>query len=108
MIVPAIGVVVRDDHRHVFPLRQTLQTVERLDEELLLRERIGVRGVSILIARRLEEADGRQIAAVRRRPEVGQIVLVTGLTAVYMARQPDVYESLSRVQVDSETAGRNP
>lgn len=35
------------------------------------------------------------------------LVLVTGITAMYMARQPDVYESLSRVQVDSETAN-NP
>src|SRR2546425_2869967 len=38
---------------------------------------------------------------------IGIIVLVTGLTAVYMARQPDVYESRSGVQVDSETAN-NP
>src|SRR2546430_6201283 len=38
---------------------------------------------------------------------IGIVVLVTSLTAVYMARQPDVYESLSRVQVDSETAN-NP
>jgi succinoglycan biosynthesis transport protein ExoP len=35
------------------------------------------------------------------------IVLVTALTAVYMSRQPDVYESLSKVQVDLETAN-NP
>ena len=35
------------------------------------------------------------------------LILVTGITAIYMARQPDVYESLSKVQVDSETAN-NP
>lgn len=35
------------------------------------------------------------------------VVVVTGLTAMYMARQPDVYESRSGVQVDSETAN-NP
>src|SRR6185436_7612942 len=35
------------------------------------------------------------------------LVLVTSLTAVYMSRQPDVYESVSRVQVDLETAN-NP
>jgi len=35
------------------------------------------------------------------------LVLVTLLTAVYMSRQPDIYESLSRVQVDLETAN-NP
>ena len=38
---------------------------------------------------------------------IGIVVLVSLLTAVYMARQPDVYESLSRVQVDLETAN-NP
>src|SRR2546423_3972370 len=38
---------------------------------------------------------------------IGIMVLVTFLTAIYMARQPDVYESLSRVQVDLETAN-NP
>ena len=34
---------------------------------------------------------------------MGIVVLVTALTAIYMSRQPDIYESLSRVQVDSET-----
>jgi capsular exopolysaccharide synthesis family protein len=38
---------------------------------------------------------------------IGVVVLVTAITAAYMARQPDVYESLSRVQVDLETAN-NP
>jgi capsular exopolysaccharide synthesis family protein len=38
---------------------------------------------------------------------LGIVVLVTALTAVYMSRQPDIYESLSRVQVDLETAN-NP
>lgn len=35
------------------------------------------------------------------------LVLVTSVTAVYMARQPDIFESASRVQVDLETAN-NP
>lgn len=38
---------------------------------------------------------------------LGIVVLVTALTAVYMSRQPDIYESVSRVQVDLETAN-NP
>src|SRR5438876_5953144 len=38
---------------------------------------------------------------------IGIVVLVSLLSAAYMARQPDVYESASRVQVDSETAN-NP
>ena len=35
------------------------------------------------------------------------LVLVTSVTALYMARQPDIFESTSRVQVDLETAN-NP
>jgi capsular exopolysaccharide synthesis family protein len=35
------------------------------------------------------------------------LIISVSLTAVYMARQPDVYESLSRVQVDLENAN-NP
>lgn len=35
------------------------------------------------------------------------LVLVTSFTALYMARQPDIFESTSRVQVDLETAN-NP
>jgi capsular exopolysaccharide synthesis family protein len=38
---------------------------------------------------------------------LGIIVLVVALTAIYMSRQPDIYESVSRVQVDLETAN-NP
>ncbi|HSS20295.1 MAG TPA: polysaccharide biosynthesis tyrosine autokinase [Pyrinomonadaceae bacterium] len=38
---------------------------------------------------------------------LGIVVLVTALTTVYMSRQPDVFESFSRVQVDLETAN-NP
>src|ERR1700730_10930354 len=38
---------------------------------------------------------------------IGILVLGTSLTALYMQNQPDIYESLSRVQVDLETAN-NP
>ena len=38
---------------------------------------------------------------------LGILVLVTSVTAIYMARQPNIYESASRVQVDLETAN-NP
>jgi succinoglycan biosynthesis transport protein ExoP len=37
----------------------------------------------------------------------GIVVLVVALTAIYMSRQPDIFESVSRVQVDLETAN-NP
>src|SRR5438270_6988802 len=35
------------------------------------------------------------------------IAVVTAVTTIYMARQPDIFESMSRVQVDLETAN-NP
>src|SRR5437588_9653890 len=35
---------------------------------------------------------------------IGIVVLVSGVTAMYMARQPDSYGSRARGQVDSETA----
>jgi capsular exopolysaccharide synthesis family protein len=38
---------------------------------------------------------------------LGILVLVTSVTAIYMARQPNIFESSSRVQVDLETAN-NP
>ena len=38
---------------------------------------------------------------------IGIVVLVTAITAFYMAQQPDIYESRSAVQVDLETAN-NP
>jgi succinoglycan biosynthesis transport protein ExoP len=38
---------------------------------------------------------------------LGILVLVTSVTAVYMGRQPDIFESASQVQVDLETAN-NP
>ncbi len=38
---------------------------------------------------------------------LGLVATVTGITAFYMARQPDIYDAVSRVQVDQETAN-NP
>src|SRR3989442_5683394 len=37
---------------------------------------------------------------------IGIVVLVSLLSAAYMARQPDVYEALSRGPVDFETASK--
>ena len=76
MVVPAIGVVVGDDHRGVLPVRLLLQEVDDVDDEGLLVQRIGVAGVAVLVAGRLEEADGREIAGVDRIVEVMHVVLV--------------------------------
>src|SRR4029077_8317298 len=47
VVVPAIGIVVGDDDRGVFPQRARLQGIDGAHHELLLVERIGVARVSI-------------------------------------------------------------
>jgi len=58
--------------------------VQRADEEVLLVEGVGVAParVTVLVARRLEEADGRKVAVIGGGPEVRQVVLVAGLVVV--------------------------
>ena len=48
--------------------RATAAAVDRVDEERLLVERVGVAGVAVLVGGRLEEADRRHVAARRPRP----------------------------------------
>src|SRR6516162_3712155 len=84
VVVPAVGVVVGDDHRGALPVRGLLQRVDRLHDELLRVERVGVEGVLVLEAGGLQEADRGQRR--RRQPAlvdgghelvpVGRVVLV--------------------------------
>src|SRR5579862_1021356 len=67
VVVPSVGVIVQDHDRRALPGRQPLQQVNRLNQEGLLVQWIGVAGVTVLIARCFEEAYGRQISAHRRR-----------------------------------------
>src|SRR5207253_10607160 len=55
VIVPAVRVVVRDDHRRVVPEGGALEVVDGGDDEFLLVERIGVTGMAVLVCRGLEE-----------------------------------------------------
>ncbi len=76
MIVPAVGIVVGDDDRGAGPVGALLQEVDGVDDERLLVERIGVAGVSVLVAGRLQEADGGKVARGDGVEEVVSIVLV--------------------------------
>jgi len=60
VVVPAVRVIVGDDHRGLAPFRPRLQAVDRADDEALLGQRIGISGLAILEGARLEEADRRQ------------------------------------------------
>src|SRR5437588_9547627 len=55
VIVPAVRVVVRDDHRRVVPEGGALEVVDGGDDEFLLVERIGVAGMAVLVCRGFEE-----------------------------------------------------
>ncbi|ABA52723.1 hypothetical protein BURPS1710b_A2343 [Burkholderia pseudomallei 1710b] len=76
MVVPAVRVVIRDDHRGARPVGLLLQEVDDLRHELLLVERIRVAGVRVLRGGRLQEADRREVARLHGREEVVRIVLV--------------------------------
>ena len=82
MVVPAIGVVVGENHGRVLPVRLLLQKVDDLNDERLLVERIGVARVAILIGRRLQETDRRKVARLHRIEEVVGVVLMVGRIAV--------------------------
>ena len=61
VVVPAVRVVVGDDDRGARPGRQLLERVDLVDDEVLLVDRVGVGRVAVLVAGRLQEADGRQV-----------------------------------------------
>ena len=53
--------------------------VDRVDEEPLLVDWIGVTRMRVLIARRFDETYRRQVTGVGRGPEIRHVVLVVGL-----------------------------
>ena len=79
VVVPAVGVVIGDDDRGGLPVPGLLDLVDRVDDEVLLVDRIRVARVGVLVRSRLEVADGRHVAVLQRLVEVGQVVLVVGL-----------------------------
>ncbi len=56
VVIPAVRVVVGDDHSGTRPVLLLLQKIDNIDDERLLVQRIGVAGVAILVARRLEDS----------------------------------------------------
>ena len=61
MIVPAIGIVVKDHHSGVFPVRLLHQQVDQSDDVGLLVQWVGVACVPVLIGHRLDKAHGRDV-----------------------------------------------
>ena len=78
MVVPAVRVVVRDHDRRRLPVAALLDGGDDLDDERLLVDGIGVARVPVLVGRRLQVADGGEVAALQRVEEVVAVVLVVG------------------------------
>ncbi len=78
MVVPTIRIVVGDNYRGALPLAPCLQEVDDIHDESLFVQRIGIAGVAILITRRFQEADGREISRFDCCIEIVDVVLVIG------------------------------
>ena len=74
VVVPAVGIVIGDDHRRVRPFGALLQRIDDAHDESLLVDGVGIAGMSILIGRRLEEAHGRKIPRVERVEKVMNVI----------------------------------
>ena len=70
MVVPAVGVVVHDDHGGAVPCGPGFQKIDRIHKERLLIQWVGISGMAVLVSLRLQKADGREIAlaAARKNP----------------------------------------
>ena len=80
VIVPAVRIVVGDDHCRARPVGCLTQEVDGVHDPGLRIEGIGIAGMFVLIARRLQEADGGKVACRDGIEEVvGVILMVAGI-----------------------------
>ena len=93
VVVPAVGIVVSDNHRGGIPLRGILQLVYVVGDKGLLVQRIRIAGVAVLVVSGLQEGHGRQVALLDCGVEVLQVVLVVGAVGLanhFIARRRQV------------------
>ena len=98
MVVPAVGVVIQNDHRGFRPFRALLQGVDDPDQEMLLVDRIRISGMPIFERRRLQEAHGRQVTCLERAEEVMDVILVIGRIRGVGMRDQAVTDGLDRAR----------
>ena len=70
----------------VRPFRPLLEKVDHLNDKVLFVERRRVAGMSILISRGFQVADGREVSGIHGVKEVVDVVLVIGGVAVVSNR----------------------
>src|ERR1700719_2509508 len=78
MVVPAVGIIERDNDCGVLPELRLLDRVYRVHYELLFEQRIGVARMTIHIGRRLEEAHGWKVVGSKRVEKVVNVILMVG------------------------------
>src|SRR5215831_10078586 len=78
VVVPAVRVVVGDHDRGAVPEPGPLDRVDRVHQEVLLVDRVGVARVPVLVRGGLEVAHRRQVPLVEGLEEPAQVVLVVG------------------------------
>ena len=98
MVVPAVGVVIEDDHGDLRPFRALLQRVDDMHEEILLVERVGIAGMAVLERRCLQEAHRRQVVGTERIEEVVNVVIVVGRLRRVGAADQAVPDRLDRTR----------
>src|SRR5215470_8328966 len=81
VVVPAVRVVVGDHDRGAAPELGPLDRVDRVHQEVLLVDRVGVARVPVLVLGGLEVAHRRQVPALQGLEEPAQVVLVVGRAA---------------------------
>src|SRR4029077_1533834 len=117
MVIPAVRVIIGNDHSSVAPLRCLLQTVNGIHHERLLRQWIRISRVAILEPRSFQENDFGEIAGVKRVKKIGRVILVLGAVALadvgyrartYMVLVRALCEILERLVVRDVITFRKP
>ena len=82
MVIPAIRIVVQNDHGGAVPFFLLLQEVDDFNQEVLFIDGVRVTGVAILISGRLYEIDGREVASFDRSEKVISVIFVVRGTVI--------------------------
>jgi hypothetical protein len=88
MVVPASGVIPGRDNSSALPFLQSLEAIDKIDEEGLLDQGIRIARVAILMGRGLDKTDRRKIVSRDSVSEVCDVVLMVRLIA-HVADQCD-------------------
>ena len=82
MVIPTVRIVIHDDKSGAPPFRVGLEKVDQPHHQVLLVQRIGITGMTVLIRLGLQEANGGEISCSNRGKKILQVVLVVGRSTV--------------------------